>query len=369
MLSRRQVSALLASTLATPACAAGPSAVWATPNADAVRRILSDRIAARHGVGFVVGVVGPARREVISAGGIRRGRAPAPTGKTLFEIASITKLFTGVILMEMVLAGEVTLDQPVDDFMPRGLRMPRYSDRKITLLDLATHTSGLPRDADNMTPDHEDDPFEDYTEARMFDFLRGYELTREVGSQYAYSNLGVALLGSCLLRKARTPYPKLVREKVLLPLGMMHTGVDAKTLHPASVARGYDGELEPAGDWHFRSPYVAVGGLRSTADDLLLFLEAAIGLRPSPLKAALDAQLSVKRPKESPAREVAITWHIQHSPGGDVIWHDGGTGGFRSFLGYNPALRTGVVILSNVGDDWGVLDIGYHLLAGDPLAH
>ena len=112
-----------------------------------------------------------------------------------------------------------------------------------------------------------------------------------------------------------------------------------------------------------------MGGLRSTADDLLLFLEAAIGLRPSPLKAVMDAQLSVKRPKESPAREVAISWHIQHSPGGDVIWHDGGTGGFRSFLGYNPALRTGVVILSNVGDNWGVLDIGYHLLAGDPLAH
>lgn len=218
---------------------------------------------------------------------------------------------------------------------------------------------------ENFAPKDWGNPYADYTPERMLAFLDGYKLPRPVGANYEYSNLGVGLLGWALARRAGADYETLIRDRFLDPLQMTDTSVGLRPDQKRRLAQGYDQKLSPAENWDLGA-FVGAGGLRSTANDMMTFLVAA--MQPSLIRPLVEAQLSVRRPKQQPGREVAVTWHIEHLPHGDAVWHDGGTGGYRSFVGFNPATGAGAVVLSNVGDDLGVIDIGYHILCGAPLA-
>lgn len=365
---RRTVLGLLAAGGAAMTAEAQSAGAWAVPDDATIRQILVDRIDADHaGVGIVVGVISPSERRLVSYGAAIRGSARPLNGDTVFEIGSMTKVFTSLLLTEAVARGEVRLDEPVGDLLPATVHVPSRGGRKITLVDLATHTSGLPRLPTNLAPKDAQNPYADYTVDELYAFLDGYTLPRDIGAQYEYSNLGAGLLGHALARRAGVDYESLVKQRITGPLGMRDT---AGTLTPrlrARLAQGYNQMLQPTGLWDI--PALAGAGLlRSTANDLLIFLGAELGLTPTPLKPAMDAQLTVRRPGPAPNVEIALGWHVTKTPKTEIVWHNGGTGGFRTFMGFDRQSRTGVVVMTNAATPAGGDDIGFHLLTGAALA-
>jgi CubicO group peptidase (beta-lactamase class C family) len=178
---------------------ASPAAAQtATVPSDAeIRKILVDRIdTQKQSVGIVVGVIEPSGRRVVSYGHLANNDPRPLNGDTLFEIGSITKVFTSLLLAEAVHRGEVALTDPVGKFLPASVKIPESGGRSITLEDLATHTSGLPRMPTNFSPKDPANPYADYSVEQMYAFLSGVQLTRDIGSAYEYSNLGGGLLGT-----------------------------------------------------------------------------------------------------------------------------------------------------------------------------
>jgi CubicO group peptidase (beta-lactamase class C family) len=324
-----------------------------------IRAILADRIDVQHqSVGIVVGVIDPTGRRVVAYGNTAKG-GKAVDANSVFEIGSVTKVFTSLLLADMVQRGEVALTDPVSKYLPPSVKMPERGGKKITLVDLATHTSGLPRMPSNLHPKDPANPYADYTVAQLYEFLATVELTRDIGSKYEYSNLGGGLLGHVLARRAGTDYETLVRTRILEPLRMKSTAITLSKTMKERLASGHDAELQAVSNWDLPT-LAGAGALRSTADDLLTFVGANIGLAKSPLSPAMAAMLATRRPTGIPGLDVALAWHISTQDGHEIIWHNGGTGGYRSWIGFDPKSRTGVVVLSNASV--GVDDIGAHLL-------
>jgi CubicO group peptidase (beta-lactamase class C family) len=301
-------------------------------------------------VGIVVGTVSPNLREVIPYGTISRDRTDTVNGDTVFEIGSITKVFTSLILADMVVHDEVRLDTPVADLLPSSVKVPQRNGRKITLQDLAMHVSGLPRMPADYKPADLENPFFSFGTAQLYSFLSGYTLTRDIGSQYEYSNLGAGLLAHALARKAGMSFNELLRIRILDPLGMTSTSVVLGEDQRRRLAPGYDGALLPARNWDFDA-LVGAGALRSTANDLLKFLAANLELSQTPLTNAMRLMRTVRHPAGSADMDILLGWHEYKRYGTHIFWHNGVTGGYWSFIGFDPETKTGSVVLSNTRFD------------------
>ncbi len=330
----------------------------------AVRAVIAERVEqARQGSGMVVGLIGPDGRRVIAHGTTARRDTQVVTGDTVFEIGSVTKVFTALLLADAVERRQVSLDDAVAGLVP-GWKVPEKG-RPITLRDLAMHVSGLPRLPSNMAPKDPNNPYADYTVEQLQTFLATYELPRGVGERYEYSNLGGGLLGHVLARRARTCYEDLIESTVTRPLGMPSTHITLSAEMRSRLATGNGPTLEPATNWDLPT-LAGAGALRSTVNDLLTFVSAALGHTATPLAGAFARMTATRRPTGAPNLDIALGWHVFTANGRDVYWHNGGTAGYRSFIGFDPAARVGVVVLSNSGSPVGVDDIGRHLL--DPSA-
>jgi serine-type D-Ala-D-Ala carboxypeptidase/endopeptidase len=334
-----------------------------------IRKILVDRIDRdKQGVGIVVGVIEPAGRRVVAYGALDKGDTRPLNRETVFEIGSMTKVFTSLLLADMVQHGEVALDDPVVKYLPAGVKMPERGGKQITLVDLSTHTSGLPRLPDNFKPKDNANPYADYSVEQMYQFLSSYQLTRDIGSKYEYSNLGGGLLGHVLARRAGMSYEQLVQTRILGPLGMKSTAITLSPGMKGRLAVGHNMSLEPVANWDLPT-LAGAGALRSTADDVLEFLAANLGYIKTPLAPAMAAQLAVRRPADDPNLKIALGWHILTIDSHEIVWHNGGTGGYRTYMAYDLKRRVGIVVLSNTSTTVGVDDIGLHLMDVDaPLA-
>ena len=144
---------------------------------------------------MVVGLVDEHGSSIVSCGKMDDGASPEVNGNTLFEIGSITKTFTGLLLQDMIERGEMKLDDPVARYLPKLVRMPTRNGKEITLFHLVTHTSGLPRNPENLDPKRADNPLAEYTAEKLNAYLSGFKLTRQPGAKFEYSNLGSGLLG------------------------------------------------------------------------------------------------------------------------------------------------------------------------------
>lgn len=361
----RPIFSLVIAVFAFASVAVAQSVSPAMPSDSDIRQILVNRIDVEHqSVGIVVGIIGPEGRRVVSYGHLEKDDPRPLDGDTIFEIGSVTKVFTSLLLADMVQRGQVALDDPVAKFLPAGVTMPQRNGRSITLVDLATHTSGLPRLPTNLHPKDPQNPYADYTVAQLYQFLSTYQLTRDIGSQYEYSNLGGGLLGHVLALRAGTDYEALVRSRICDPLGMNDTRITLAPGMKERLAVGHNAAMESVENWDLPT-LAGAGALRSTANDMLKFVAANLGYTKSPLAPAMAAMLKVRRPTGQPGLEVALGWHI-FTNGREIVWHNGGTGGYRSFVGFDRSARTGVVVLSNASTAAGVDDIGRHLL--DPAA-
>jgi D-alanyl-D-alanine-carboxypeptidase/D-alanyl-D-alanine-endopeptidase len=345
-----------------------PVAMPVPPDAE-IREILGRRVGAENlGIGIVVGVIDPKGRRIVAYGSPAKDDKRPLNGDTIFEIGSITKVFTSLVLMDMVQKGEVAVTDPVSKYLPATVKIPERNNKKITLQDLSTQSSGLPRMPSNFSPKDNSNPYADYSVEQLYQFLSGYQLTRDIGAQYEYSNLGVGLLGHVLTLRAGMDYETLVRSRICEPLGMSSTRVTLSPEMKARLAIGHSPTLSAVPNWDL-STLAGAGALRSSANDMLTFLAANLGYTKTPLAAAMAAELSIRRPTGSPDMEIADGWHVQTKNGNSIIWHNGGTGGYRTYIGFDPKSHAGVVVLSNISTAAGPDDIGRHLLdASYPLA-
>ncbi len=360
--------AVTAVLLAAAAAAPVPLASqWAAPPGDGVARILDERIARGGAVGLVVGVVEGGEPRVAAAGRRAGPGSPAVDGRTVFEIGSLSKLFTTTLLAEMVARGEVALDDPIRKFLPDSVRVPSRGGREITLLDLATATSGLPRLPGNLRPADLADPYAGYEAGDLYAFLSGYTLPRDPGEAYEYSNLGMGLLGHLLALRAGKPYEELVAERIFVPLGMHDTRIEPTPSMRERLAAGHDADLAPVGGWRV-AVLAGAGGWRSTANDMLRFLAAQLAPPPGPLGRALVTAREPRRPTGRPGLGIGLGWHVLERNGRSIARHNGQTGGYHAFLGLDAASGANVVVLANSATD--IDDIGLHLLDPSiPLRH
>jgi serine-type D-Ala-D-Ala carboxypeptidase/endopeptidase len=367
MTSRGVFVMALGILLGTAAFAQAPADSPVPPDAE-IRKILADRIGSENlGIGIVVGVIDSKGRRVVAYGSLAKDDKRPLNGDTIFEIGSMTKVFTSLVLMDMVQKGEVTVTDPVSKYLPASAKMPERNDKKITLQDLSTQSSGLPRMPSNFSPKDASNPYADYSVEQLYQFLSGYQLTRDIGSQYEYSNLGVGLLGHVLTLRAGSDYEAMVRSRILDPLGMNSTRVMLSPEMKTRLAVGHGPTLSAVPNWDL-STLAGAGALRSSANDILTFLAANLGYTKTPLAAAMAAEISIRRPAGSPDMQIAYAWHIQTKNGNSIIWHNGGTGGYRTYMGFDPKSRAGIVVLSNISTAAGPDDIGRHLLdASYPL--
>ena len=355
----QQIKTVVALLLACVACS-GAEPAPPVPGDTEIGRLLVERVDnERRSLGIVIGVIEPGARRVVSYGRLATDNPKEPDGDTIFEIGSITKVFTSIVLADLVAQGTIALDSPVQRLLDSEVRIPTRNGTEITLLHLATHSSGLPRLPDNLDPADPANPYADYTVAKLNSFLSSHELARDIGEMVEYSNLGVGLLGHALARMDGADFETLVSTRLLEPLGMVDTAISLTPSLRERLAPGHDVALEPVANWDIPA-FAGAGALRSSVNDLLTFVEANLGVRDSPLREALAATHVSRRTFPAPAMEIGLGWLIRSAHQREIVWHNGGTGGYRSFVGFDLQSKTGVVVLSNTAHS--VDDLGFHLL-------
>lgn len=313
--------------------------------------------------GIVVGIVSEKGSKIIGYGKLNKKGSRDVDGNTLFELGSITKTFTAVLLADMVERGELGLDDPIDKFLPGSVKPPTWNGKKITLLDLATHTSGLPNTPDNSVKPQDDMPgYENYSEQQLYDFLSHYTLTRAIGSKVEYSNMGMGLLGHILSLKAGLPYDELVIRRICAPLGMNSTlrALPKGLRERMAVGRYLDGQ-ESKG-WEMPPVFAGAGGLRSTAGDMIKYLAANLGLLKSPLSAAMQKTHEEKKNIRGEVLKIGLAWFVIRKDDLKILIHEGGTEANSSFIAFDPQEKIGVVVLSNSNSV--ISDIGLYALTG-----
>jgi len=307
--------------------------------------------------GIVVGIIDADGTNYYSYGLKSLKTKEAVDEYSIFEIGSISKTFTGILLADMVLKKKLKLDDPLQKYLPEGITAPTRNGEAIKLLHMANHTSSLPRMPSNFNPANPNNPFADYTENQMYDFLENYELPRDIGSQFEYSNYAMGLLGHTLAKQNNTTYAALLAKVITKPLNLEDTGITLTSNMKKNLAMGHSGGVEVE-NWDLTT-LAGAGAIRSNAVDMLKYLAFNMGTKKSDLYPAM--QLAQKNSREKGEDEIiGLGWLTKVFDDTEIIWHNGGTGGYRTFAGFIKGGKKGVVVLSN--SNVGVDDIGIHIL-------
>ncbi len=280
-------------------------------------------------MGVAIGVVKGGRRRVFVYGTARRD--------SMYQIASVTKTFTGLLLAQMAVEGKVRLDEPLRELLPPGT-VPKPTGREITLLDLATHHSGLPPMPDNLASNFPN-PDASYTTADLYAFIDRHGVARPENPSFAYSNVGFALLGQALAERAGVSYPELIARRITGPLGMRGTAINLSPAETRRVIPGYSVLHEPRPVWELGALGPA-GGIWSTAGDMLTYLEAQLQAATPAVRLShrLQARLI-------PGVQITLAWVYDEAEG--IYWHNGAVSGYTSYALFNPSQGYGAVVLVN----------------------
>jgi serine-type D-Ala-D-Ala carboxypeptidase/endopeptidase len=361
--SRRSAGlGLMALTIAA-GCSSGPeqSAVTATalPLADEdIRTILRERVdGQRQSAGMAVGVVDSRGQRVISHGVLATGNTLPVDGDTVFPIASITKVFTSLLLADAVIRGKMGLEDPVSRHLP-GRTIPARDGRQITLLDLATHTAGLPAYPADYPAETQPAAAAAYAREQLYAALSTLQLLSTPGERWAYGNFDHELIADALANRMGRPFEELLRRRITGPLGMDSTAITPTTAMRTRLAGEHDIRLEaiPAA---YQPAMMASAEILSTCADMTRFVAAFSGQMRSPLERAMALMASTRRPTVSAAEQQGIGVRISRLGSGEASGHGGNKPGAASFILWRGA-GPGVVVLSNAAPPVG--DIAYHLL-------
>ena len=263
---------------------------------------------------------------------------------TIFEIGSISKVFTTLILADMIEKDEINLEDPIDKFLPENVETPTKDGKKITLLDLARHTSGMPVFPDDF-PIWDLNKQHEYDREKMYDYLERFEPSREIGSQYEYSNIGGSLLGHILSLHTDKDYEELLKKRILDELEMTSTCIKQCDHLREHFAKPHI-LWEQTDELNLSKDMVSAAEIRSSGKDMLAFLSYAMGQKDSSLINKFEVAQEPNY-KINDNLSIGLGWHVTENEKRKIIWHNGGTNGFSSFMGFDPESKQGVLILTN----------------------
>lgn len=281
--------------------------------------------------------------------------------KSAFEIGSVSKTMTAALLADLIGQGKASLDDPLADYLPAGAKVPAFEGKQILLRHVVTHTSGLPALPARLGATDMNDPYVNLTEDALLASLGDATLSAAPGTKFEYSNFASMVLSYAVARRAGEDYETLIRKRLFAPLKMDNAYI--KRL-PAGVraAQGHspNGKAVPA--WNFSTNLAGVGGVRATLDDMVKYVQGELGKPAVSITPALE--LSQQEVSKTPP--MAMNWMLMPVAGRTVHVHEGGTGGFSSFVAFDNARQRGVVILSDT--TWNSLGslgtLGLHLVDG-----
>ncbi|MFK7771325.1 MAG: serine hydrolase [Saprospiraceae bacterium] len=314
---------------------------------------IQDRINQEYAPSITVGIIDSSGMHFYNYGKTKNENGKNVDERTIYEIGSISKVFTSLLLAERVAAGKMNLDDPIGKYLP-NIQVPDYKGVKITLRHLATHNSGLPRLPGNLNLGEDpDNPYVHYDEKLLLDFLGKYKLLNEPGTKHEYSNLGAGLLGYILTKENGMSLEELFQEKVGNKIQTKNTVITLSDSQKEQLALGHAGG-DVVQNWDFYDTLAGGGAFKSNVVEMLSFLKMQLpldGNKPSEavrLTQELQAQVDTK---------MGLGWHFYQE---NIRWHNGGTGGYRSFCGIDLEKNRGVVVLTN--STYSVDDLGLHLL-------
>ena len=310
-----------------------------------VTALVNPYIANERVMGMTVGVLQNGTTWVKGYGRFAEKDARVPDGQTMYEIGSVTKTFTGILLADAVVRGRMQLDDAAEKYLPDGAGMPSKGESPITLKHLATHASGLPRIPENMVLENTDDPYANYSVDQMLEFLSNYKLRRRPVMQISYSNLGFGLLGWLVARDAQTDYESLLRDRITGPLKMNDSLVKLSPSLEQRMATPYAADGIKTVPWHIES-LAGLGGIHSTVDDMLRYIQANLEPPDSELGKAIELAWQVHQPPLIKTDfAMGLGWHVARD--GHTRWHSGQTAGFHACLYIDRRSKLGFVLLAN----------------------
>ena len=283
-------------------------------------------------------------------------------GDTVFAIASLTKIFTALLLADMAGRGEVAMDDPVEKHLPQGVMIEPFGGKALRLVDLVTYTPGLPGWPQNLKPLDTAKPFPAYPEADLYAALKQGPLKYPPGTHYEYSNFGFGLLGHVLARRGKKSLDEMFQSRICIPLGMTSTRLTLTQAMRALLVPGHGDKLQPVQAWEMPETFAGAGGLFSTANDLANLLEGATGRRTTALDRAFSALTQLRRPTDKADTLAAAGWFVSPANGDELVWKDGATVGYSSFIGYSARSRSGLILLADGQCGDTLTPLGKHLL-------
>ena len=293
--------------------------------------------------GISVGISKDGVNHFYNYGEIKRNSKTLPNKNTVYEIGSITKTFCGTLLAYAVLDQKIKLEDDIRNYLPEKYVNLSFKNSPILIKHLANHTSGLPRVPENLMiiPNFDSlNPYNNYSKALLFDYLKMLTLTVEPGTVCDYSNLGMALLGNIIENVYNKPFDELVKEKICLSNKLNQTTVNLTDAQLHMFADGHNGDGMVTPHWNLNG-FVAAGGMHSTAEDMLNYLNYHMREQDGATKLAHIVTFSDKQ-------KLGLGWFISKTKfGNDLIWHNGGTYGFSSFCGFIKEKKCSIIILAN----------------------
>ncbi len=343
---------------------AGKKLITSNPLRTPLDHRLDSIVQAYHGQHPLVGLsIGIVRNDSLFRYGYGEkiaGNGQIPDASTLFEIGSVSKTFTATLLADAIRRGLLRLDDPVSQHLPDSIPPLLKDGVEVTIRMLANHTSGLPRMPNNFMQSgfSVENPYRLYDRAALFAFLKTAKLSSTPGTTYGYSNLAVGLLGILLELRTGQSYEQQLQTVITQPLGLVHTKVSLLETDKKTLAQGHTRAGKPTSNWDFDA-LVGAGGIRSTVNDLLTYLQAELGRGPGPLTGLMQTTQQITF--RNGQRIIGLGWHQNKI--GAVPWflHNGGTGGYVSFVSFNPQNKTALIVLSNAAvniDDMAIALIG-----------
>ncbi len=283
--------------------------------------------------------------------------------QTAFEIGSVSKTMTATLAAELIAENKLSLDDPLSTHVPKGVDVPEFDGKPILIRHLMTHTSGLPSLPSRLTVTSLDDPYAKLSAKDLYASLAEVKLNAAPGTSFAYSNFAMMLVSDIVARRAGRNLDQLLQDRLFGPLDMRNSFLGAAA-KGTRVAKGHlqTGAETPA--WNFSTNLAGVGGVRSSLDDMVHYVQAQLGRRDSALDPAI--KLTQRPLSELPGARMAMNWMLLPGRDAQVLAHEGGTGGFSAFVAFDREAGRGVVILSDtaltaVG---GLGQLGTHLLNG-----
>ncbi len=338
------------------------SNIYSEPIPPKVKEIIINEVINKSKAAIVVGLINPNGIKVFSFGNISKENNVPVNYNTLFNIDSVTKTFTTLVLADMVKQGIVSLNDPIEKYLPSNVTVPQYYGTKITLENLATHTSGLPFMPSNIWVNKTLGTINpNYNSTLLYEGLSNTILLSKPDTKFLYSDFGMGLLGHILSLKEGVSYEQLVKGRILDVLGMEDTKIDLsqndiKYRFPVGHLNGSEIQTPK-----IPSVITGAGGLHSTANDLLKYLSANLGLIHTKLDDSIALQHLIQHPSVLPnpmnySAYIALGWAVLTDHGTETITHTGSINGWNANVAFIPAKQIGVVSICSC--DLSIMDTG-----------